>query len=119
MAVNINSNIPPRQNVASVFNPKTGVDALAPERKQLEAPGTAVPKTARSEQVKADPATILTLDEERNKAANAPGNIDSIEGSKLDAPDRNAQKALTAYRDVGLADKRSEIQALVGVDLFV
>jgi hypothetical protein len=85
---------------------------VAPDKKVLEAPGTAVPKTQRPEKVKADAATITSLDEDREKASQAAT-------KDLQTPNRNSQKALTAYRDIELADKRSEIQSLVGVNLFV
>lgn len=122
MAININPNIQANQNVASVFNAKNRVKDLAAEKKLLDAP-LVVPQS--QEVVKADEATLLQLDADRHQHQHQQQQqqqqqADSNEaGASRDAPDRHTKQALTAYRDVGLAEKRSEIQALVGVDIYV
>lgn len=122
MAININSNLIADQSVASVFNQKTGIRDVIAEKKLLDDPGRAVPEVAGGGEVRADEATLLSLDAERENQGEGQngGNRDGNSGNaSLDTPDRNTQKALTAYRNVALADRRSEIASLVGVDIFV
>lgn len=109
MAVNLNSSLPTNHGVATVFNPKAGLKLPGGEKRPVDLPVKNVEPTTKAPQVKADREAIKLLDEDRQKQ----------EKHNLDSPDRATKQALTAYRDVANADKREEIQSLVGVDLFV
>jgi hypothetical protein len=109
LAVNLNSSVPSNHGVATVFNAKAGLTIPGGEKRPVDLPVNKVEPTTNTPQVRADSQAIKILDEDRQKQ----------EKDNLDAPNRATKLALTAYRDVAKADKREEIQSLVGVDLFV
>jgi capsule polysaccharide export protein KpsE/RkpR len=113
LAVNLNANPVASQTVANVFNSPPAVrDVTAQERRlqeQLQQQQSKITEAAKTPVIKSDAATVQRLDADRAKQPHA----------NFDAPDRNTQKALTAYRDVGKAQEREKYQSLVGVDLFV
>jgi hypothetical protein len=127
LAVNFNSNIPANQTVATVFNPKDRIKDVTADKKLAEDQKLQPKKLPEGEVKAADEATLARLDAERQAAAddnssngNSNSNSNNDKGHDgLEKPDPYTKKALTAYRDVGLAEKRSEIQSLVGVDVYI
>jgi hypothetical protein len=111
LAVEFNANLGASQTVATIFNRQSEIKGIAAEqqRSQEQQQQSNIAEVAKSAPVRADITTIEKLEADRSDQHQA----------TLDAPDRNTQKAITAYRDLANTQKREEIQSLVGVDLFV
>lgn len=109
MAVTLNSSVAVDHQIRGVVNPKDGLKDTALEKRSVELPQSKVSDVFNDPIVNHDAATIELLDADRDKKNQ----------SGQDSPDSKTAKALTAYRDIANADKRSEIQSLVGVDLHV
>lgn len=102
MTLNINSAANATQSVSTVFNGAEPRRARQPDEQRTErsdlAPGRGV---------RASTEVINRLDDERRQQSNFAA------GS-----DRRSQQAIEAYQSQANEQRRSEVQALLGVDLY-
>ena len=99
MTLNINSAANATQSISTVFN------GTEPRRAQLRNKQTTELPQGRG--VRASSAVIDRLDDERRQQANFRA-----------ATDRRSQQAIDAYQSQANEQRRSEVQSLLGVDLY-
>lgn len=99
MTLNINSAANATQSISTVFN------GAEPRRAQLRNEQTTELPQGRG--VRASSAVIDRLDDERRQQA-----------SQRAGTDRRSQQAIDAYQSQANEQRRSEVQSLLGVDLY-
>lgn len=99
MTLNINSVANATQSISTVFN------GTEPRRAQPRNEQTTELPQGRG--VRASAAVIDRLDDERRQQANF-----------RSATDRRSQQAIDAYQSQANEQRRSEVQSLLGVDLY-
>ena len=99
MTLNINSAANATQSVSTVFNGAEPRRARQPDEQRTELPP--------GRGVRASTEVINRLDDERRQQSNFAA------GS-----DRRSQQAIEAYQSQANEQRRSEVQALLGVDLY-
>ena len=99
MTLNINSNINASANIATVFNGNEPRRAPLPQSERTELP--------QGRGVRASSEVVAQLDDERRE-----------QNSTRFASDRRNQQAIDAYQNEANQQRRSEVQALLGVDLY-
>ena len=119
MAINFSSSIN-RPTIERVVNPKS---AELKESKQLKSNEServnGLDQTTNPGVIKADENAILALDREHQQQQNSQNPSPGENKTIKDSPDRESIKAISAYQNVAQADKKEQISALVGVDIYV
>jgi hypothetical protein len=103
MTLNVNQNLNASANIASVF---TGSE---PRRAQVR--NETATELPQGRGVRASSEVIERLDEERNQQRN-------FRNAEFRNNDRRAQQAVAAYQSQANEQRRSEVQSLLGVDLY-
>ena len=99
MTININSTANATQSISTVFNGAEPRRTLKQDEQSTELP------TGRG--VRASAEVVSRLDQERRQQAGSSATID-----------RRNQQAIDAYQSQANEQRRSEVQALLGVDLY-
>ncbi|HEX5792479.1 MAG TPA: hypothetical protein VFY01_04335 [Rheinheimera sp.] len=99
MTLNINAAVNATQSLSTVFN------GAEPRRAQLR--NEQATELPQGRGVRASSAVIERLDDERREQANFRSNTD-----------RRSQQAIDAYQSQANEQRRSEVQSLLGVDLY-
>ena len=103
MTLNVNAAANATQNVGAVFN-GTEPRRIAPQNAAEAQTRTELPP---GRGVKASSAVIERLDDERRQQTNFRAGTD-----------RRSQQAIEAYQSQANEQRRSEVQAMLGVDLY-
>ena len=103
MTLNVNAAANSTQNVGAVFN-GTDPRRIAPQSTTQGETRTELPQ---GRGVKASSAVIERLDDERREQT-----------SYRAGTDRRSQQAIEAYQSQANEQRRSEVQSLLGVDLY-
>lgn len=114
MAVNFTTNLPTTRNVGTVINPQGGVNEVARQKVQEQNQNLQeqkVQELQHTQVIRSDDKVIEALDLQRQQ--------EDRQRTTLDSPDRPTKKALNAYNSVANADKKEQLQSLLGVDLYV
>jgi hypothetical protein len=103
MTLNVNQNLNASAGITNVFS---GNEAgrIAQNNAQREVPRTELPQ---GQGVRASSAVIERLDDERRQQSNFRAGTD-----------RRSQQAIDAYQSQANDQRRSEVQSLLGVDLY-
>jgi hypothetical protein len=99
MTLNVNQSLNATANVATVFSGAQPRRALSSDEQTTELP--------QGRGVRASQAATDRLDDERRQRS-----------SFDNATDRKAQFAVNAYESLAKEQRRSEVQSLLGVDLY-
>ncbi len=111
MPVSVGNNIN-AHSVASIFNPQGNVIDAESRRVDDQASQRRIPPPEQQPQIRNNRQAIQLLDQQEQQR-------EQQNNTTFDLPGRNGQQAVSAYQSLANQEKRSELESMLGVDIYV